>query len=138
MLLGFILLSNAVQWWQTWQDDLAYGRPRIFQVDAWVGHNEQSGQETHLVAQNVDRQVSIIEYPGGDPSKARVLVGPHLFGKNDDLTPVKLKLSDVNGDGHVDMIATIGNQQIIYINEDGQFRLLKPEERSQVHLPPAN
>lgn len=135
MLAGFLLLSNAVRWWQTWQDDLTYGRPRTFQLDAWVGHNEQTGQPTHLVAQNVDRQVSIIEYPGGDPTKLRVLVGPHLFGKNDDLTPVKLRLADVNGDGHVDLVATIGNQQIVYINDNGQFRLLRDNERSQVHLP---
>ena len=138
MLLGFVLLSNLVQWWQTWQDDLAYGRPRTFQLDAWVGHNEQSGHPTHLIAQNIDRQISVIEYPGGDPSKTRVLVGPRLFGAHDDLTPVKLRLADVNGDGHVDLIVNVAGQHIIYINDNGQFRLLRPEERAQISLPPDN
>lgn len=135
MLLGFLLLSNLVQWWQTWQDDLTYGRPRTSQLDAWVGHNEQGNHPTHLIAQNLDRQISIIEYPGGDPNKARVLVGPHLFGKGDELAPVKLRLIDVNGDNHVDLVATIGGQHIIYINENGQFRLLRADERTQVNLP---
>ena len=134
MLLGFLLLSNLVQWWQTWQDDLTYGRPRTFQLDAWVGHNEQGNHPTHLIAQNLDRQISIIEYPGGDPSKARVLVGPHLFGKGDELAPVKLRLVDVNGDNHVDLVATIGGQHIVYINENGQFRLLRADERLQINL----
>ncbi len=134
MLLGFLLLSNLVQWWQTWQDDLTYGRPRTSQLDAWVGHNEQGNHPTHLIAQNLDRQISIIEYPGGDPNKARVMVGPHLFGKGDELAPVKLRLIDVNGDNHVDLVVTIGGQHIVYINENGQFRLLRSDERTQINL----
>lgn len=135
MLFGFVLLSNVVQWWNTWQDDLNYGRPRTFQLDGWVGHNEQTGQPTHFIAQNVDRQISVIEYPGGDPTKARVLLGPHLYGPHDDLVPVKLKLVDVNGDNHVDLIATIGNEQIIYINDNGNFRPMRPDERTTIKVP---
>ena len=134
MLFGFLLLSNLVQWWQNWQDDLNYGRPRTFQMDGWVGHNEQGSHPSHFIAQNLDNQVSIIEYPGGDPNKARVLVGPHLFGKGDELLPIRIRLADVNGDGHVDLIATIGDQNIIYINDNGQFRLIRSDERSMIKL----
>ena len=40
MLFGWALLTNVAHWWQVTQDDWHYGRPRTFQMDQVVGHNE--------------------------------------------------------------------------------------------------
>ena len=48
MLLGFVLISALVNWWQVYQDDQHYGRPRTFQVDQRVGHNDD---QTPIVGQ---------------------------------------------------------------------------------------
>jgi len=37
------MLSIVTSWFTTTLDDLRYGRPRTFQVDAYVGHNESPG-----------------------------------------------------------------------------------------------
>jgi hypothetical protein len=110
-------------------DDLRYGRPRTTQVDAFVGHEETSGQPTHLMAINLNRQVMVIELPGGDASKARTLSGPYLFGANEDLTPLRLHVQDIDGDGQLDLLLDIRQEQLVYLNRDGAFRLPTPEEQ---------
>jgi hypothetical protein len=113
-------------------DDLRYGRPRTTQVDAFVGHEETSGQPTHLMAINLNRQVMVIELPGGDPAKARTLSGPYLFGANEDLTPLRLHVQDVDGDGQLDLLLDIRREQLVYLNRDGAFRLPTPEEQAKL------
>lgn len=110
-------------------DDLRYGRPRTTQLNAFVGHDETSGLPTHLMAINLSRQVTIIELPGGDASKARTIAGPYLFGADEDLTTPLLSLRDMDGDGNVDLVLDIRNEQLIYLNKDGAFRLPTPEEQ---------
>lgn len=134
-------LSFVVPWVHTTLDDLRYGRPRTFQVDAFVGHNEQAGMPTHFIALNLHRHILIIELPGGDPAHARIYSGPVLYGAGDDLVPVTLSFADVNGDHKPDMIIhlhyqgwfgfTDSEQQLVYINENGGFRPAHPDE-----LPP--
>jgi len=111
-------------------DDLRYGRPRTTQIDAFVGHEEASGQPTHLMAINLNRQVMLIELPGGDAAKARTLSGPYLFGANEELTPLQLHLQDLDGDGKPDLLLDIRQEQLVYLNRDGAFRLPTPEEQS--------
>jgi hypothetical protein len=67
--------------------------------------------------------------PGGDASKAKIYVGPSLFGDESDLDPVTLTFRDVNGDGKPDMIIHVAGTNIIYINDNGQFRPVKPGEQ---------
>jgi hypothetical protein len=136
--VSYLLVSTGLHAWQTWQDDLTYGRPRTMQIDQFVGHNEQDGAPSHFIAQNNNRQVTVIEYPGGDVSKTRVFPGPRLFGKDAELLPVKLRFEDVNGDKNVDMLISVDNQLIIYINQDGNFRPITAEERSRVKISSAN
>lgn len=119
-------------------DDLRYGRPRMLQLDAFVGHNEASGQPTHLMALNLNRQITIIELPGGDASRARTIAGPYLFGADEDLTPPQMLLRDMDGDGNVDLLLDIRNERIVYLNKDGVFRLPKPEEQSRLAGPAHN
>src|SRR5579863_4317604 len=49
LLAVVIALSN---WVGTTLDDLRYGYPRTFQIDAYVGHNESAGTPSHFIALN--------------------------------------------------------------------------------------
>ena len=137
-ILGFFLVSNVMHWWQTWQDDMTYGRPRTSQTDAWVGHNEQNGTPTHFMAQNLNHQVIIYEQPGADAMQTRVIQGPPLYFKDSDLAPVTLSFKDVNADGHVDMLVSVEGQQFVYINDNGTFRRIKPEEQARINVSNSN
>jgi hypothetical protein len=114
-------------------DDLRYGRPRTTQLDAFVGHEEASGQATHLMAINLNRQATVIELPGGDPAKARTITGPYLFGADEDLTPLLLSLRDMDGDGKLDLLLDVRHEQIVYLNRDGEFRMPTPAEQSTLN-----
>lgn len=132
ILVSFVILQLLLGRGQTWFDDLRYGRPRTMQVSAYVGHNERPGQPTHFVAMNLNRRVVVIELPGGDSTKARTLQGPYLFGANEDLTPVLLRVQDINNDTKGDLVIAVKNEEIIYINSDDSFRLINDEERQQL------
>ena len=121
MLALWVVGSLAVNWWNTTRDDWQYGRPRTFQIDARVGHSD-TGTPSHFIALNLNRHVIIIEFPGGDPTKAKDYIGPTLLGDGQDLTPVTLSFKDVNGDGKPDMLVHIQDQTIVFINDSGQFR----------------
>ena len=132
MLALWTLLISAIGWWNTTLDDLHYGRPRTFQIDALVGHNEAAGTPSHFIAINLNGHIEIIEFPGGDGSKARIYLGPQLYGTGDDLIPVTLSFADVNGDHQPDMIIHFQSSRIVFINDQGGFRPLRPEERLPV------
>lgn len=131
MLIGWIALSSFANWWQVTQDDWHYGRPRTFQIDYVVGHNDSPANPSHFVALNLNRHVDIIEMPGGDAAKAKIYVGPVLIGQGQDLAVVKLSFKDVNGDGKPDMIVSIQDSRFVFINENGSFRPARPGENIQ-------
>ncbi|MBV9256660.1 MAG: hypothetical protein JO215_01435 [Ktedonobacteraceae bacterium] len=132
MLIGWIALSSLASWWQVTQDDWHYGRPRTFQTDAVVGHDDSAADPSHFIAINLQRHVEIIEVPGGDAAKAKIYVGPVLIGQGQDLAVVKLSFKDVNGDGKPDMIVSIQDSRFVFINENGGFRPAKPGENVQL------
>lgn len=132
MLFLWVMVNAAVDWAHTTLDDIHYGRPRTFQTDAWVGHNEQTGIPSHFIAINLHGHIEIIEIAGGDPAHTRMYSGPQLYGENNDLTPVTLRFVDVNGDHKPDMIISFQDTCIVYINDQNSFRPLLPTERSQV------
>jgi hypothetical protein len=113
-------------------DDLRYGRPRTTQLDGFVGHEETPSRPTHLMAINLNRQIVVIEMPGGDPAKTRSIAGPYLFGADEDLTPVFLSLRDMDGDGAADLLLDVRREQIVYLNKDGTFRLPTAEEDARL------
>lgn len=131
LLVGWIGLSAVGSWWQVTQDDWHYGRPRTFQIDAVVGHNDSVTQPSHFLALNLQRHVEIIEMPGGDGAKAKIYIGPVLIGQGQDLAVVKLSFKDVNGDGKPDMIVSIQESRFVFINENGSFRPARPGENIQ-------
>ncbi len=132
MLIGWVLLTSLSGWWQVTQDDWHYGRPRTYQIDQEVGHNDTAANPSHFIALNLNRHVEVIEFPGGDASQARVYMGPTLFGPGQDLAPVTLTFKDVNGDGHLDMIINVQDSHFVFINENGQFRPAKPGDNIQL------
>jgi len=135
-MLGMLALIWVFQiawaWGVTTYDDLLYGRPRTFQMDAWVGHNEQTGLPSHFIALNLHRHIEVIELAGGDAAHAHVFSGPELYGINDDLTPVTLSFVDVNGDHRPDMIVLFQEVRLAFINDGTSFRPPLPSERPSV------
>src|SRR5579864_4830677 len=81
LVMSFSAIGN---WWQIHQDDVTYGRPRTFQIDAVVGHNDSPVNPSHFIFMNLNRHVVIIELPGGDASHSRIYSGPTLFGNGQD------------------------------------------------------
>jgi hypothetical protein len=132
LLAAYVLLSSVIGWGRTMIDDVRYGRPRTFHLSANVGRPEEANAPTHLIAMNLDRQVVILEIPGGDSTKTRTLPGPYLFGAGEDLTPVTMRLADVNGDGAPDLIVRVKDEEMVYINRDGGFSLITAEERQRL------
>jgi hypothetical protein len=126
----FAVVISLSHWVSTTLDDLQYGRPRTFQIDAYVGHHEPPGMPSHFIALNLHGRIEIIELPGGDATHARIYLGPQLYGTDADLVPVTLSFMDVNGDHRPDMIIHFQGTQIVFINDQGGFRPLRPEERS--------
>ncbi len=47
---GFVVLSGLGNWWQTQRDDWTYGRPRTYQADAVVGHDDSKASPSHFIA----------------------------------------------------------------------------------------
>jgi hypothetical protein len=136
VLVGMLVMAFLVfgltafsSWWRVHQDDVTYGRPRTYQFNAVVGHSDSPANPTHFVLINLNRHVEIIEFPGGDGSKAHVYLGPVLYGDGQDLTPVTGEVRDVNGDGLPDLIVHIQNQTVVFINTGTQFRPLQPGDK---------
>lgn len=129
----YILVGAAVGWGRVRLDDIKYGRPRTTHIEGMVGHGaEGPGNPTRLIGLNIDRQVVVLELPGGDATQVRSLPGPYLFGAGEDLTPVLLSLQDIDGDGQADLLVNVRNEQIVYLNRDGGFRLPTPEEQQRL------
>ena len=129
ILTAVIVVSS---WISTTLDDLHYGRPRMFQIDAYVGHGESPGNPSHFIALNLHGRIEIIEFPGGDATHARIYLGPQLYGPGADLTPVTLSFQDVNGDHLSDMIVHFQGTQVVFINEAGGFRPARPDEQPRI------
>ncbi len=126
MIIGWVAFNALGSWWQVTQDDWHYGRPRTFQTDAVIGHDDSASTPSHFMAINLNRRILIIELPGGDSSKARIYSGPILIGQGQDLTPVTLSFRDVNGDGRPDMIIDVQDSHFVFFNDGSMFRPARP------------
>jgi hypothetical protein len=128
----YLVVSTLVTWTQIKLDDMAYGNPRTTHLDAVVGAGDSEAQPTHFIAMNLNRQVSVIELPGGDLSKAVAINGPYLFGDGENLTPIKMRVEDINGDGKPDLLLTVKNEELAYINDKANFRPITADEKVKV------
>lgn len=129
MVIGYLLFGAVSTWWQTTVDGWQYGYPRTYQTDAVVGHHDSPANPSHFIAINLHGHIEVIEFPGGDATHARVYLISTLMGNGKDLAPVTLSFKDVTGDGKPDMIVSAGGTIVVYINDSGQFRPLKPGEQ---------
>jgi hypothetical protein len=130
-VVALVLVANSlITWGRVKMDDLRYGRPRTMHLSGVVGHEDSSGSPTQFVAMNLNRRVVVFEIPGGDVAKTRTLTGPYLFGADEDLTPVRLQLALVNDDPNTDLVVSVKDEDIIYINENGSYRLINDGERA--------
>jgi hypothetical protein len=132
MAAVYLFVGTVVSAGQEFVNDVRYGRPRTTHLSGFVGHNEASGQQSHFIGLNLNRQVVVLQLPGGDAEQIRMLPGPYLFGAGEDLTPVNLGLEDMDGDGYVDLLVTVRNEQVVYLNKDGAFRLPTNAEQLQI------
>jgi hypothetical protein len=137
LVLGYLLLTPVFAWGQRRLDDLRYGFPRTTQLGGLVGQAEAGAEPTHLIALNLRGQISILELPGGDPAQARAIVGPYLVGADGPYVVPHLSLEDVSGDGQPDLLLQVREEIVVYINENGTFRLMTPAERAQLVGPEA-
>ncbi len=132
MLCGWVLITLLAAWWHGEQDDLHYGRPRTFQIDAVVGHHDSPAHPSHFIAQHLGTHYYVIELAGGDPANVRVIAPMTDIGPGEDLTPITLQFQDVNHDGRPDMIIKVGATRMVFINAHGTFRPAKPGEAAGV------
>ena len=138
LIVGYLLLTPVFAWGQRRLDDMRYGFPRTTQIGGLVGHDEAGGEPTHLMALNLRGQISILELPGGDPAKTRAIVGPYLVGADGPYVVPHLSLQDVSGDGQVDLLLQVREETVVYINDNGTFRLITPAERARLVSPEAH
>jgi len=137
MLALWLLGSNLVAWGTQTYNNIHYGYPRTFQIDAVVGHNDSKSHPSHFIAINLNRQAIVIEMMGGDPQKAITYVAPVVIaGQNGDLAPITVEFRDVTGDNRPDMILHIHlptqDQISIFVNDGTKFR---PSNNSdKIHL----
>ncbi len=87
---------------------------------------------SHFLTVNLHGRIEIIELPGGDASHARIYIGPQLYGADADLIPVTLSFIDVNSDHKPDMMINFQGTRVVFINDQGGFRPLRPAEREGV------
>lgn len=132
-LLLIILGQLVVGWAQITWDDWHYGRPRVSQVDQYVGH-EQTGQPpSHFLALNNRGRVEVIELPGDDPTRARIFLGLQLTGTNADLVPVAVRFVDSGHTHYPDMIIQVRTLSIVFHNTHETFVLHSPPQAEIPH-----
>ncbi len=116
-------------------------------TSAVVGHDDSAQKPSHFIAMNLNGQVVVIEFKGGDPSKAVTYVVPvHIVGNGGDQVPVTLEFRDVTGNGKPDMLVHMHlqkqDQLYVFINTGTGFRPANGNDKihvtatSDVHLTP--
>lgn len=102
-------LNGLGYWWQQKQDDLTYGKNRVFITDAVVGHNDSPQNPSHFIAVNDKGNIYVIELQGDDPNKSHIYAITTIEG-NTNNPPVMLFFQRLTRSGRVDMIVQIGDQ----------------------------
>ena len=108
MLAGYMAFSDLGSWWQTHQDDTAFGNPRTFQIEAVVGHGDSNSNPSHFLALNLKGAIVVIEIPGGNVKKAISYPITTLPG-NQGNPSVRLIFQDFDHDGKIDLLVQIGD-----------------------------
>lgn len=130
MLVLWVLGSSILAWSLQRYNDLRYGNPRTYQVNAVVGHNDSKAHPSHFIALNWNHQAVVVEFMGGDPSKSVNYVAPvYIAEDGSSPAPVTVEFRSVHVGGDPtkpDMIIHIRlpsqDQVSVFINDGTKFR----------------
>lgn len=111
-----VALITVVDWGTNKYNDIIYGNPRSSHLFAIVGHNDVE-HPSFFIANNLNSQISIVECPASDCSKAAMILGPEL---NSTQEVVTLTFKDL-GNGHPDMLIHAQNQVFVIMNTGKKF-----------------
>lgn len=131
-LLLWVGITQLVSWGTDELNTLKYGDPRTFQIDEVVGGGDSTQHPSHFLAVNLRGQVTILEFPAGDPGRARVLATTIVPGPNAAQAVVTLAFIDVSHNRRPDMLIDIDGVESVLVNDQGTFRLPTPVEQQQV------
>lgn len=123
-----LVVTQVFAWGQNEYNNIVYGTPRTFQTDAVVGHNDSTDHPSHFVAINYRGQVSVLEWPGGDPGKLRLLATYNLIGNADAVVTLKF----ITVSGKVDIIVNAGSVASALINDGSTYRNPTEAEQQQI------
>jgi hypothetical protein len=101
---------------------IVYGTPRTYQIDAVVGQGDSSQHPSHFLALNLHGTVSVIEFPAGDPGRARVLATTSVLAPYAEQAVVTLRFIDFSHNGRPAMLIDIDGVQSILVNDGTTFR----------------
>jgi hypothetical protein len=132
MILLWTGITQAASWGSNELNTLKYGDPRTFQTDAVVGQGDSEAHPSHFIAVNLRGIVTIIEFPAGDPGRARVLASTNVLGSNADQAVAILRFVDINHNGKPDMLIDINGWESALVNDQGTFRPPTPAEQQQI------
>lgn len=122
MVAGWIALTLLGTWWQTKQLDWKYGNPRTFQTEQFVGHADSPAHPNHFIAVNIGGTIEVVELNTTNPKTDHVYV---ITTISDSTTPVTVSFHDLNHDGKVDMLVTVGETNpytVIFLNNGSVFQ----------------
>ncbi len=120
MVAGWIAFTLLGNWWSAKQLDLKYGNPRTFQTDQFVGHADSPDHPNHFIAVNVGGTIEVVEL-NTNPKNDHIYV---ITTVSDSTMPVTVSFTDLNHDGKVDMLVTIGENSytVILLNDGSEFK----------------
>lgn len=135
-ILLWIGVTQLLIWGTNEYNTIVYGYPRTFQADAVVGQDDSPQHPSHFIAVNLHGTITIIEFPGGDPARARELISSSVLGPGGDLAVVTLHFVDINQNGHPDMVIDVGGVQSLLVNDGKTFRppTLAEQQRLLLYL----
>ncbi len=131
-LLLWAGIAQVVGWGTNEYNNIVYGYPRMFQLDAVVGSGDNIQHPSHFVALNLRGEVTILEFPAGDPGRARVVATTSVLGPNADQAVVTLHFVDLNHNGKPDMVIIIAGEESVLVNDQGIFRPPTSTEQQQI------
>jgi hypothetical protein len=124
--------NEVLAWGISALNTLHYGYPRIYQLDAFVDQEDSAQHPSHFVAINLHGVVSICDFPGGDPSRVRVIATISVPGPDADQAVVTLRFVDLDHNKLPDMIIDIAGTQNLLVNDGKTFRQPTSAEQQQL------
>ena len=122
MVLGWISFTLLTNLLQVKEADWKYGNPRTYQIDQFVGHSDSKAHPNHFVAVNIGGSIEVVELNTMNPKDDHIYM---ITTVADALTPVTLNFADLNHDGKLDMVVTIGvgnSYAVVLLNDGTQFK----------------